>query len=80
MLVKKVRSEIINIERELARMRKTAKSLQGGLGGAMLTLLGAQGYLEIAAQASRRLQITSPRLWKIQRLEPIWCFLLSTGE
>lgn len=62
-------AEIPGIKRDLVKIRKAVKPLKGGLGSALLTLLGAQGHLDEAAQASRRLQSASPRIWNILRFK-----------
>jgi len=62
-------AEIPGIKRDLVKIRKAVKPLKGGLGGTLLTLLGTQGHLNKAAQASRRLQTASPRLWNILRFK-----------
>jgi hypothetical protein len=69
-ITKKIMSKSVEIpvlKRRLVRIRQTAKQMKGGLGGAMLTLLNTQGILNIAAESSRNLQRTCPRLWNILR-------------
>lgn len=57
--------------RELKRLRiewrNASKTMSGGLGGTLLGLLNAQGWLNVAATSSRELQKTCPRLWQILR-------------
>jgi hypothetical protein len=65
-ITKKIMREspaLYELKRKLVSVRKTAKTMKGGLGGAMLTLLKSQGLLNIAAEASRRLNNDSPRVW-----------------
>ena len=62
-------AEVPGIKRDLVKIRKAVKPLKGGLGGTLLTLLGTQGHLDRAAQASRRLQNNSPRLWNMLRFK-----------
>ncbi|ACR13713.1 conserved hypothetical protein [Teredinibacter turnerae T7901] len=62
-------AEVPGIKRDLVKIRKAVKPLKGGLGGTLLTLLGTQGHLDKAAQASRRLKNSSPRLWNILRFK-----------
>lgn len=54
-------------KRRLAQLRSSARQLNGGLGGALLTLLNTQGVLDSAAQSSRQLQQSCPRVWNILR-------------
>lgn len=61
--------ETMRIKRSLVRLRRSTKQSKGGLGGALLTLLGGQGVLQKAAEASRRLEKVSPRLWRILRFK-----------
>ena len=61
--------ELYELKRQLIPIRRTARAMRGGLGGAMLALLKSQGLVNTAAEASRRLQRTSPRLWKILRFK-----------
>lgn len=61
--------EIDLLKRRLVRIRQTARTMKGGLGGAMLTLLNTQGILNKAAESSRQLQRTCPRLWHILRFQ-----------
>lgn len=51
----------------LVAIRQTARSMKGGLGSSMLMLLNIQGLLNRAAESSRQLQKTCPRLWNILR-------------
>jgi len=60
-------AEIPGIKRDLVKLRKVAKGLKGGLAGSLLTLLSSQGHLDRAAEASRRLEQTNPRIWRILR-------------
>lgn len=57
--------------RELRRLqvgwRTARKTKAGGLNGAFLGLLNAQGWLDTAAASSRALEVSCPRLWKILR-------------
>ncbi|MDZ7925074.1 MAG: cellulose-binding protein [Marinagarivorans sp.] len=62
-------AEVPSLKRDLVKIRKSVKSLKGGLGGAMLTLLGTQGHLHRAAEASRRLQQANPRIWNVLRFK-----------
>lgn len=61
--------ELYELKRRVAALKQTARAMKGGLGGAALALLKSQGLLNIAAEASRRLQITSPRIWKTLRFK-----------
>ena len=56
-----------SLKRKMAIYRRSARKLNGGLGGAMITLLKAQGMLNKAAESSRQLQISCPRIWSILR-------------
>lgn len=56
--------EAMSLKRRLVRLRKVSRSATGGLGGTLISLLKAQGLLGHAAQASRDLQTSCPRLWK----------------
>jgi hypothetical protein len=55
------------LRNRLVDIRKSARKMNGSLGSAMLTLLNARGYLNMAAESSRSLQRTNPRLWNILR-------------
>ncbi len=57
------------LKRQLAKLRRSARQMNGSLGKAMIALLNAQGYLDKAATASRELKTTNPRLWNILRLK-----------
>lgn len=59
--------EVQILKKRLVRIRQTAKKMKGGLGGAMLTLLNTQGILNKAAESSRQLQRSCPRVWNILR-------------
>lgn len=61
--------DLRELKERLVIMRRTARTMKGGLGGAMLTLLHAQGLLNKAAASSRKLQITCPRMWRILRFK-----------
>lgn len=58
-------AEAQDLKHFLARTRKSMRKLNGGLGGTMITLLKAQGMLDKAADHSRQLQRSCPRLWNI---------------
>jgi len=49
--------------------RKIARSAKGGLGGALVSLLKAQGFLGHAANASRQLHRDCPKTWNILRYD-----------
>lgn len=55
------------LRRRLARLRSSARQLNGGLGGALLTLLNTQGVLDRAGESSRQLQQSCPRVWSTLR-------------
>lgn len=55
------------LRNRLVEIRKSARKMNGALGSAMLALLNAHGYLNMAAESSRSLQRTNPRLWNILR-------------
>jgi len=56
-------------KRDIAKLRRQMRGLKGGLGGALLSLLQAQGVLDRAGAASRRLNQASPRLWRLLRFD-----------
>ncbi|WP_027330658.1 hypothetical protein [Marinimicrobium agarilyticum] len=56
-------------KRDLAKLRTHMRGLKGGLAGTLLTLLQAQGFLDRAGDASRRLNQASPRVWRLLRYE-----------
>lgn len=60
---------VLQVKQDLVRLRRIGKQAKGGLGGALLTLLGSQGILQKAAVASRRLQQHCPRLWQLLRFK-----------
>ncbi|WP_347332584.1 cellulose-binding protein [Marinimicrobium locisalis] len=61
--------ELYDLKRRLVKLRTAAKKMNGGLGGAMLTLLQAQGLLDHAGEASRRLQQAAPKVWNTLRFQ-----------
>lgn len=63
-------SEVSNeLKREIAKLRKSAKPLKGGLASALVMLLKTQGWLGVAASSSRKLELTTPSLWKVLRYD-----------
>lgn len=56
-----------SLKRRLARLKKAAKPMGGGLGKAVLILLQAQGLLGVAAKSSRTLRDKCPTTWKTLR-------------
>ncbi|VAW59263.1 hypothetical protein MNBD_GAMMA11-2629 [hydrothermal vent metagenome] len=59
----------MRIKRDLASIRKLARSAKGGLGGALVGLLKAQGFLGHAAKASRQLRKDCPKTWNVLRYD-----------
>lgn len=55
------------LKRKMLSLRRAARKMNGGLGGALLGLLNTQGILNIAAESSRSLQKSNPRIWNILR-------------
>lgn len=55
------------LKRRMVSLRRSARKMDGGLGGALLGLLNAQGILNTAAKSSRSLQKSNPRIWNILR-------------
>ncbi len=55
------------LKRKMVILRRGVRKMNGGLGSAMITLLKTQGMLNTAAESSRRLQTSCPRVWNILR-------------
>ena len=68
-LILKRSPELPAMRRVLVNIRQTTRKMTGSLGSAMLSLLNTQGYLNMAAESSRSLQRTNPRLWNILRFK-----------
>lgn len=62
-------NEIPQLKRRLVKLRKAGRKVKGGLGGALLKLLSAQGILDKAAKSSRELKQSNPRIWTVLRYE-----------
>lgn len=57
------------LKKQLVNIRKSVRKVKGSLGGTMLALLNAQGYLNKAGKSSRSLQSVCPRIWNILRFK-----------
>lgn len=62
-------TDLSELKRQLTKMRRSARQMNGSLGKAVLTLLDLQGYLNKAAESSRLLKMTNPRVWNILRFK-----------
>ncbi|BFM10650.1 hypothetical protein R50072_08030 [Simiduia litorea] len=62
-----------HLKRRLAGIRKQIKPAKGGLGGALVTLLKAQGLLGLAAKSSRNLKDKCPTTWHTLRYKLRGC-------
>ncbi|ABD83114.1 hypothetical protein [Saccharophagus degradans] len=60
-------AEIHLTKRRLVELRSKSKSLKGGLGSSLITLLKIQGLLGQAAASSRALHQACPKLWNHMR-------------